>query len=89
MDAERPLIEGRAQTKSWSTKLFGGPKSGPCVAKYLKDRQRFQLGGVTITSYLVPGHTDGSAAYLIGGTLFLGDSADSGEDEASSLGSVN
>lgn len=33
-----------------------------------------------VTSYLVPGHTDGSAAYLAGGTLYLGDSADSGKD---------
>jgi hypothetical protein len=33
-----------------------------------------------VTSFLIPGHTDGSAAYLAGGTLYLGDSADSGKD---------
>jgi glyoxylase-like metal-dependent hydrolase (beta-lactamase superfamily II) len=33
-----------------------------------------------VTAYLIPGHTDGSAAYLAAGTLYLGDSADSAKD---------
>jgi glyoxylase-like metal-dependent hydrolase (beta-lactamase superfamily II) len=50
------------------------------VTRYLQDGDSFQRGNVLVTAYLIPGHTDGSAAYLAAGTLYLGDSADSGKD---------
>lgn len=36
---------------------------------------RTPLGGTIIETFAVPGHTPGSAAYLIDGVLFLGDAA--------------
>jgi glyoxylase-like metal-dependent hydrolase (beta-lactamase superfamily II) len=31
------------------------------------------VGNLQVTAYAVPGHTEGSAAYLTGGVLFAGD----------------
>jgi glyoxylase-like metal-dependent hydrolase (beta-lactamase superfamily II) len=46
----------------------------------LQDGDSVQRGNVLVTAYLIPGHTDGSAAYLAAGTLYLGDSADSAKN---------
>ena len=42
----------------------------------LEDGESFELGQRKAQAFWVPGHTRGSAAYLIDGVLFLGDSAD-------------
>jgi len=60
--------------------LMGKKNSGIHVARYLQEGEVFQRGNVMVTAYLIPGHTDGSAAYLAAGTLYLGDSADSAKD---------
>ncbi len=45
------------------------------VTSMLTDRQPVVIDGLTITPWAVPGHTAGSAAFLVEGTLYLGDSA--------------
>ena len=80
MAAEQPLLEGRAAAKSAVEFLMGKRSSGIRVTRYLQDGDSFQRGNVLVTAYLIPGHTDGSAAYLAAGTLYLGDSADSAKD---------
>jgi metallo-beta-lactamase class B len=80
MAAEQPLLEGRAAAKSLVEFLMGKKSSGIHVTRYLQDGDAFQRGNVLVTAYLIPGHTDGSAAYLAAGTLYLGDSADSCKD---------
>jgi glyoxylase-like metal-dependent hydrolase (beta-lactamase superfamily II) len=80
MAAEQSLLEGRTAPRSPIGFLLGKKNSGIRVTRYLQVVESFQRGNVMVTSYLVPGHTDGSAAYLAGGTLYLGDSADSGKD---------
>ena len=80
MAAEQPLLEGRAPAKSLVEFLMGKKSSGIHVTRYLQDGDALQRGIVLVTAYLIPGHTDGSAAYLAAGTLYLGDSADSGKD---------
>jgi glyoxylase-like metal-dependent hydrolase (beta-lactamase superfamily II) len=80
MAAEQSLLEGRTAARSPIGFLLGKKNSGIHVARYLQDGDSFQRGNVMVTSYLIPGHTDGSAAYLAAGTLYLGDSADSGKD---------
>ncbi|MFI5097095.1 MAG: MBL fold metallo-hydrolase [Candidatus Acidiferrales bacterium] len=77
MAAEQPLLEGRAPAKSLVEHLFAKRNSGIRVTRYLQDGDSLQRGNVLVTAYLIPGHTDGSAAYLAAGTLYLGDSADS------------
>ena len=80
MAAEQSLLEGRAPAKSVVEFLLGKRSSGIHVTRYLQDGDSFQRGNVLVTAYLIPGHTDGSAAYLAAGTLYLGDSADSAKD---------
>ncbi len=80
MAAEQPVMEGRAAFRSPVGFLVGKKDSGIHVARYLQDGDTLPIGNVVVTAYLIPGHTDGSAAYLAAGTLYLGDSADAGKD---------
>ena len=80
MAAEKPLLEGRAPAKSVVEFLLGKRSSGIHVSRYLQDGDTLRRGEVLVTAYLIPGHTDGSAAYLAAGTLYLGDSADSAKN---------
>jgi hydroxyacylglutathione hydrolase len=43
------------------------------VAHPLDDGETFMAGNLQVTAYAVPGHTEGSAAYLADGVLFVGD----------------
>ena len=80
MTAEQPVLEGRTALRSPIGFLMGKKDSGIHVARYLQDGDTFAIGNVVVTAYLIPGHTDGSAAYLAAGTLYLGDSADAKKD---------
>lgn len=80
MAAEQAVLEGRAAFSSPVGRLMGKRDSGIRAARYLQDGETFSIGNVVVTAYLIPGHTDGSAAYLAAGTLFLGDSADASKD---------
>ena len=66
MAAEQSLLEGRTAARSPIGFLLGKKNSGIRVTRYLQVVDSFQRGNVMVTSYLVPGHTDGSAAYLAG-----------------------
>ncbi len=80
MAAEQSLLEGRTAARSPIGFLMGKRDSGLHPTRYLQDGDTLQRGDVLVTAYLIPGHTDGSAAYLAAGTLYLGDSADSAKD---------
>jgi hydroxyacylglutathione hydrolase len=80
MAPEQSLLEGRSAARSPIGFLLGKKNSGIPITRYLQDGDSFQRGNVTVTAYLIPGHTDGSAAYLAAHTLYLGDSADSGKN---------
>jgi glyoxylase-like metal-dependent hydrolase (beta-lactamase superfamily II) len=80
MAAEQSLLEGRTRARSPIGFLFGKRDTGIRATRYLQNGDSFQRGNVLVTAYLIPGHTDGSAAYLAAGTLYLGDSADSAKD---------
>jgi hydroxyacylglutathione hydrolase len=80
MEQERGLLEGTVASKSIVGRLMGKKNSGLPIAKYLQDGDSLPFGNVTVVCYLIPGHTDGSAAYLAAGTLYLGDSADAKKD---------
>jgi glyoxylase-like metal-dependent hydrolase (beta-lactamase superfamily II) len=43
------------------------------VTHPVDDGETFMVGNLQITAYAVPGHTEGSAAYLTDGVLFVGD----------------
>lgn len=50
-------------------------KADATIDDVLSDGQTIRFGSTEVRVFSVPGHTAGSAAYLIGGTLLLGDNA--------------
>lgn len=77
---EIPLIEGRARAQGPLPRLFPVDPTGITVTHSLRDGEVVTLSGVGFRVYAVPGHTAGSAAYLVNGVLYVGDSADTAND---------
>ena len=77
---EVPLIEGQVGARGPLTRWFPVNPTGITVTRGLRDGEAVTLSGVTVRAYAVPGHTAGSAAYLVNGLLFVGDSADTASD---------
>ena len=50
------------------------------IARRLSDGGQMEVGGTTVEVFAVPGHTADSAAFLMHGVLFLGDSAAAASD---------
>ena len=73
--AEVPLIEGRLAAQSPIGRFFPLSETGITVTRILSDGEVVTLGSASMRAFAVPGHTSGSAAYLVNGVLFLGDSA--------------
>ncbi len=76
LEAEVPLIEGRAPPPGLLGKLFGIQHTGLHVTRALHDKDTVAVGNQRALVIAMPGHTLGSAAYLIGSALYLGDAAD-------------
>jgi len=77
LEADIPLAEGRAGSESPMGRLVGARPTGVKVTNVLRDGQSFKVGNMAVRVFAVPGHTKGSAVYLVRGVLFMGDSADS------------
>ncbi len=72
---EVPIAAGQEPFNAPVLKLFGGRNTSPFTVTHpLDDGESFTIGNLQVTAYAVPGHTEGSAAYLAGGVLFVGDS---------------
>jgi glyoxylase-like metal-dependent hydrolase (beta-lactamase superfamily II) len=80
LEAEVPLVEGRAGARGPLPRLFPVSPTGVTVTRVLQDGDVVMLGAVPIRVYAVPGHTAGSAAYFVNGVLLIGDSADVASD---------
>jgi glyoxylase-like metal-dependent hydrolase (beta-lactamase superfamily II) len=80
LEAEVPLVEGRAGSNGPVTRLFPVSPTGVTVKRVLQDGDVVMLGTFPVRVYAVPGHTAGSAAYFVNGALFVGDSADVASD---------
>jgi glyoxylase-like metal-dependent hydrolase (beta-lactamase superfamily II) len=76
LEADVALVEGRAGSHSPMGRFFEPKPTGIKVGHALKDGQVLRLGRTVIRVFAVPGHTMGSAAYLVNGALFIDDSAD-------------
>ena len=79
---EVALVEGRAGAHGPLTRLMPVSPTGVKVTRVLQDGEVVMLGQLTVRVFAVPGHTAGSAAYLVNGVLFLGDAADTTSDAA-------
>lgn len=80
LEAEVPLVEGRAGARGPLPRFFPVSPTGVTVTRALRDGEVVVLGDVSIRVYAVPGHTSGSAAYFVTGALVVGDSADIASD---------
>ena len=69
------LVEGREGPHGPLTRLAPVKPTGIHVTRALEDGEKLQVGDKEVRVFAVPGHTAGSAAYLVAGVLFLGDSA--------------
>ncbi len=76
LEAETALVEGRASARGPLTRWFPARSTGIQVDRALRDGETVMLGETPVQVYSIPGHTGGSAAYLVNRVLFLGDSAD-------------
>ncbi len=76
LEPEVALVEGRAGSKGPVTRLFPVSPTGITVNRALHAGDVVTVGSTPIRVYAVPGHTAGSAAYLVNGVLLLGDAAD-------------
>ena len=71
---EVPLAAGQEDYNGPLFKLMGERNATPVnVTHPVDDGETFMVGNLQATAYLVPGHTEGSAAYLVNGVLFVGD----------------
>lgn len=80
MAADVPLVEGSEPRRSIFGSLLGASPTGVHVGHVLADDESLTLGRLQVRVFAVPGHTAGSAAFLVDEVLYLGDSADSGTD---------
>jgi glyoxylase-like metal-dependent hydrolase (beta-lactamase superfamily II) len=80
LETERPLVEGRIGAKGPLTRLFPVSPTGITVTKTVADGDTLMLGPHRVRVFAVPGHTQGSAAYLVDDVLFMGDAADTKSD---------
>ena len=79
-ETEAPLIEGLTGPHGPLTRLFPVRPTGVHVLHLLHDGETVTLGPTQFQIFAVPGHTAGSAAYLVNGVLMMGDAADAGGD---------
>lgn len=72
---EVPIAAGQEDYNGPIFKVMGEKNATPFnVTHPVDDGESFMVGNLQVTAYLVPGHTEGSAAYLVNGVLFVGDS---------------
>jgi glyoxylase-like metal-dependent hydrolase (beta-lactamase superfamily II) len=72
---EAPYVAGERAFDGPLPHLMGAQQMGARVTDPVKDGDTVAIGEKTAEVFAVPGHTHGSAAWLIDGDLFLGDSA--------------
>jgi glyoxylase-like metal-dependent hydrolase (beta-lactamase superfamily II) len=73
--AEVDVVEGRSSGGGPILRFRPPKPTGIRLSRALQDGDGVQLGAIRVRVFALPGHTPGSAAYAIGGNLFLGDSA--------------
>ncbi len=81
LEREVALVEGREGATGPLLRLMPVSPTGITVSRALQDGETVMVGDVPVRVFAVPGHTPGSAAYLVNGVLFVGDSADVASDE--------
>jgi glyoxylase-like metal-dependent hydrolase (beta-lactamase superfamily II) len=76
LDLEVGRVEGTDGFHGPVTRLMPVRPTGVKVARALHDGETVLVGQTPVRVFATPGHTGGSASYLVNGVLFLGDAAD-------------
>ena len=75
------IVQGEGRAKGPLPRLMDTPvEKRARVTHTLTDGQAVVVGTATVTAYAVPGHTAGSAAFVYGSTVVLGDNANGKTD---------
>lgn len=77
---EVEIAEGKKNNPSPIGRILNPEPTGLKVTRILKDGEKIKFGTLAVEVFSIPGHTEGGAAYLINGVLFLGDAALSSSD---------
>jgi glyoxylase-like metal-dependent hydrolase (beta-lactamase superfamily II) len=77
---EIPLLDGSVGSTAPIGRMMGKKPTGVKLTRGLKDGETVDVGDTHVRVFAIPGHTPGSAAYLVDGVLFLGDSAGASKD---------
>jgi glyoxylase-like metal-dependent hydrolase (beta-lactamase superfamily II) len=80
LSEEVDVVEGRASSGGPILRMLPVRPTGMTVNRALRDGEVVDLGTAKVRVFAVPGHTAGSAAYLVNRVLMLGDAADVGSD---------
>jgi glyoxylase-like metal-dependent hydrolase (beta-lactamase superfamily II) len=80
LSEEVDVAEGRASSGGPIMRIMPVRPTGVKINRTLHDGEVVDLGNAQVRVFAVPGHTAGSAAYLVNGVLMLGDAADAGSD---------
>jgi hydroxyacylglutathione hydrolase len=76
MSREIPVAEGKEAYGSLFSSVTGRYNPHPFeIGHPLEDGEKVTVGNLEVTAFAVPGHTEGSGAYLVNGVLYLGDAA--------------
>ena len=77
MAEDIPLVEGRAKSQGPISLFLPATPAGLTVRQTLHDGETLVLGAakLPVGVFALPGHTAGSAAFLVDGLLVLGDAA--------------
>jgi glyoxylase-like metal-dependent hydrolase (beta-lactamase superfamily II) len=76
LEPDVALVEGTGGSGGPLTRLMPVKPTGVKVSRALHDGDTITLGQTSVRVFAVPGHTQGSAAYLVNSVLFIGDAAD-------------
>jgi glyoxylase-like metal-dependent hydrolase (beta-lactamase superfamily II) len=87
MKADIAIAEGKEKSVKPISFLFRLKPMNFKVTDILQDGETVRSGNVNVQVFSIPGHTKGSAAFLAGGVLFLGDSVMAGTNGKLALSS--
>jgi glyoxylase-like metal-dependent hydrolase (beta-lactamase superfamily II) len=80
LSAEVELVAGRMSSDSFVGRMVGAEPTGIEVSFPMEDGAKVTVDGVNVELLAIPGHTPGSAAIVVGDTVFIGDSANAHKD---------
>ncbi|MGK0348848.1 MAG: hydroxyacylglutathione hydrolase, partial [Myxococcota bacterium] len=80
LSAEAGIVAGTTASDSFIGGIMGAEPTGIEVTFPVEDGTKVTVDGVDVELLAVPGHTPGSAAIVVGDTVFIGDSANAHKD---------